>query len=104
MQYHQRGFYECLIFSGLLFFSFRSCTESINCNQVLRELYLSDVSGFDFRVIIHVTAHEMREYKRCLMLETEVIFSFLNSDHVFPLFLTSAIFKPVFCSAVPVGH
>lgn len=37
------------------------------------------------------------------MLEAEVIFSLQNSDHVSTLLLTSATFKPVFCSAVPVG-
>lgn len=84
-------------------FSFRSGTESINCNWVLRELYMSDVSGFDFQVIIRVSAHEMREYKQHLMLETEVIFSLQNLDHIFTLLLTSATFKPLFCSAVHVG-
>lgn len=64
---------------------------------------MSDVTGFDFQMIIHVSAYEMREYKQCLMFETEVIFSLQNSDHIFTLLLTSATFKPVFCSAVPVG-
>lgn len=61
---------------------------------------MSDVSGFDFQMIICVSAHEMREYKQCLMLEIGVIFSLQNSDHVFTLLLTSVTFKPVFCSAV----
>lgn len=61
------------------------------------------VSDFDFQMIICVSAHEMREYKQYLMLETEVMFSLQNSDHVFTLLLTSITFKPVFCSAVPVG-
>lgn len=64
---------------------------------------MSDVNVFYFQVIIHVSAHEMREYKPSLMLETEVILSLQNSDHLFTLFLTSATFKPVFCSSVPVG-
>lgn len=32
------------------------------------------VSSFGFQMIIYVSAYKMREYKQCLMLETEVIF------------------------------
>lgn len=64
-------------------------------------MFNSIVSGF--HGVIHACAHKVREFKQCLMLETEVILDLQNSNNLFTWFLTPGPFKPIFCFTVPIG-